>query len=237
MAKRPVFITDITHEKLVRKEIVEFEWFAGFSASQKKKSIESFHSNALNKFPNIKILEVSSKSEIELGIKLSAFNLMIKTKNNKQFSVETAFQASKVFEDGGPFIDLYEKTSIEAKKDQRLKESGSLVSFQYFGRNWSLEPKTFFYDWLYINALYLNKDLHEQVLKFDAFTDIEFNPQKSINCQASSVATFVSLYKMKLLEEALSSLSRFKELIYGEYDHVEKDEEKSFHQLNIFMEE
>lgn len=162
------------------------------------------------------MLEISSKSNIELGVALSAFNLKIKTKNDKEFSVETAFQASKVFEFGGPFIDLYDKSSKEAKKDPRLKISGRLLCFQYFGRKWDLEPKTFFYDWLYTNALSLNTDLSREVVNYDAFTDIEFNPDKSINCQAKSVALFVSLKKLGLLEEALSSIEKFRHIAYIE---------------------
>jgi len=36
-------------------------------------------------------------------------------------------------------------------------------------------------------------------MKYEAFTDIEFNPEKSINCQAYSIAMFVSLSKRNLL--------------------------------------
>ena len=35
----------------------------------------------------------------------------------------------------------------------------------------------------------------EELIDYDAFTDIEFNPQKSINCQAKSAALFVGLVK------------------------------------------
>ena len=57
-------------------------------------------------------------------------------------------------------------------------------------------PPTFFYDWLYINALIKNENLIKQVLKYDCFSDIEFNEKKLINCQAYSVALFVSMKKM-----------------------------------------
>lgn len=213
MAKRPVFIADTKSREYVKSEHIEFEWFAGFAVAQKQKSIESLHKNFLRKHPSLKVLEISSKSSSDLGKALSAFNLTIKTKNNKQFSVETAFQASKVFERGGPYRDLYEKSSKEAKKDLRIKSSGQLLYFQYFNRRWELEPKTLFYDWLYINALSLHKDLNEKIVEFDAFTDIEFNPEKSINCQAKSVAIYVSLYRSGLLGEALSSTERFKEIV------------------------
>lgn len=216
MAKRPVFISKLNKEDIIQKTTIDFTWFAGFSLTQKQKSIEDFHEKTLEKYPELHLLEVSSKSLNELGVKLSAFNLMIKTKNEKLFSVETAFQASKVFESGGPYKDLYLKTSKEAKTDLRLKNSGELVGFKYFDREFPLEPKTFFYNWLYINALVKNKNLAKQVLKYNGFTDIEFNPNKSINCQAEAVAIYVSLANNDLLEVALKSVEDFVNTVYGE---------------------
>lgn len=237
MAERPVFMSDVSVKEYVRVKNINFEWFSGFSITQKQKSIKSLHENLLNEFPNKKVLEVSSKSDKELGVALSAFNLKIKTKKKSEFSVETAFQASKVFETGGPFIDLYSKTSKEAKKDPRLKNSGKLLYFQFFDRKFNLEPKTFFYDWIYINALYLNKDLSEQVIKYDAFTDIEFNPQKSINCQAKSVALYVSLYKENLLEKALSSVENYANTLRVNINKegiIKENKNGQLEQLNLF---
>lgn len=76
------------------------------------------------------------------------------------------------------------------------------------------KPETYFYNWLYINALNLQKDLAVQVLGYDAFTDIEFNPKKSINCQAEAAAIFVSLTRQGLLEAALKDKEKFKEIVY-----------------------
>lgn len=42
-------------------------------------------------------------------------------KLNYNYSVECAFQSSKVFENGGAYTDLLYKTSREAK-DERLKK-------------------------------------------------------------------------------------------------------------------
>lgn len=162
----------------------------------------SLHEAIHEKYGFKNILEVSSKSQDQLGIDLSAFNLMIfDKKSNKKFSVECAFQSSKVFERGGPFIDLLDRTSREAKKDQRLKESGELLKFIFYDREWDLLPRTAFYDWLYINALNANPQYHEELSQYQAFTDIEFNPEKSINCQANSVAMFLSLKQKGLLDQ------------------------------------
>jgi len=208
MAVRPLFIS-LPGKVGVEEKSIDFQWHPGMAASQKKKSIASLHQVA-QQHGYERLLEISSKSEDELGIKLSAFNLVIRTKKHgKEFTVETAFQGSKVFERGGPYKDLFGMNSLAAKKDIRLKESGNLVKFKFFGQSFPLVPRTYFYDWLYINALVQNKSLAEQVLSFDGYTDIEFNPKKSINCQAHAVALYVSLQKNNLVEEALSSVQNF----------------------------
>jgi len=54
-------------------------------------------------------------------------------------------------------------------------------------------------------------------LGYSGFTDIEFNPKKSINCQAYSVALYVSLEKSGLLKDALTTPEDFLEVVKGEY--------------------
>ncbi|QYJ71024.1 hypothetical protein K0H59_18705 [Shewanella sp. FJAT-51649] len=216
MAKRPVFIA--LHDRVgVRESLIDFKWHSGFAVSQKQKSIQSLHREAMHHgYENL--LEISSKSECDLGVALSAFNLKITTKKHKRtFTVESAFQGSKVFERGGPYVELFLQDSLSAKRDIRLKESGNLVKFQFFGIDYPNEPRTFFYDWLYINALVQNSVLSEQVRSFDGFTDIEFNPEKSINCQAHSVALYQSLVANGVLEEALKSPKDFLKLTREHY--------------------
>ncbi len=218
MAKRPVYIPKTkTDASGVIVKYIEFKWFPGMSKSQKQKSISSLH-EALNILNISPVLEISSKSEFEIGVQLSAFNLLITTKKKqKSFSVETAFQSSKVFDKGGPYIDLLEGTSIQAKKDMRLKESGNLIKFLFFSKEFPLKPRTFFYDWLYINALHQNEELADQIISYQGFTDIEFNPKKSINCQAYSAALYVSLRNLGIVNDALESPEMFLEVLKDEY--------------------
>ena len=122
MANRPFFIPSQNKEELVTTNSVEFTWFSGFAKSQKQKSISSFHENISKEFNLNKILEISTKSENKLGIQLSAFNLRINYKN-KVYSLESLFQGSKIFTDQGPNEDIYDKSSIDAKKDERIKRS------------------------------------------------------------------------------------------------------------------
>jgi len=193
MALRPVYIIE---DSLVKKLDINFKWFAGFSISQKQKSIESLHEETckITKIPKSKIIEISSASKLKLGINLSAFNLRTKTKTNKiDFSVESAFQSSKVFEHGGPFKEIINFDSKSAKTDKRLKESGKLLYFEFFGKRYPIEDKTAFYDWLYINILLKNPKYIKTIMKYRAFSDIMFNPKKSLNTQAFSIALFVCL--------------------------------------------
>ena len=210
MAERPVFIPKASGPVLVKTETVAFQWFPGMAVSQKQKSVASLHEAAVREGICAHPLEVSSKSTLTAGVGLSAFNLGARTqKSLRSFTVETAFQSSKVFEKGGPYRDLLHATSGEAKKDPRLQVSGRLIGFDFFGESWALEPKTAFYDWLYINTLVKNAELADEVVGFDAFTDIEFNPDRSINCQAYSIALYRALCMRNLLAEALSSREAF----------------------------
>jgi hypothetical protein len=72
-----------------------------------------------------------------------------------------------------------------------------------------LVPQTAFYDWLYINALQQQIRQGDAVMDYAAFTDIEFNPKVSINCQARSVALYVALRRLGILGQALESSSAF----------------------------
>ena len=179
---------------------MSFQWYAGMSITQAQKSIDSLHAIAKEQLHVNEVLEISSKSRDERGVKLSAFNLMIQTqKYGQAFSVECAYQSSKVFERGGPYKDIRSMTSREAKGDPRLRDSGPLTGFRFFDVDWALEPSTAFYDWLYINALHKHPDLAEYVLEHRAFSDIAFNPERSLNCQAYSAAIYVALHEKNLL--------------------------------------
>lgn len=202
MAERPIFTPSLSGPLLVATHHIEFQWFPGMAKSQAQKSIESLHAAAKEKLKVDRVLEISSKSKDEAGVRLSAFNLMIKTiRYQREFSLECAYQASKVFERGGPFTDLLDVSSIDAKRDPRLNQHGRLVKFHFFNVDWPLLPRTAFYDWLYINALHKQQELAEIVLGYRAFSDIAFNPERSINCQAYAAALYVSLHSRGLLTD------------------------------------
>ena len=145
MAERPAFF--IRQGKVV-SEVYSFEWFSGFAVSQKQKSIASLHNAIIKADKSAKPLEISTKSKETIGIKLSAFNLKL---NN--YTPENVFQSAKVFERGGPYLDLLDVLPKEAKRDERLRNSGSLRAFRYQNEDFPLIPKTVFYDFIYITAI------------------------------------------------------------------------------------
>jgi hypothetical protein len=202
MAKRPIFTPDFSGFPYVKAVDIEFRWYPGFAKSQLQKSIASLHKAAEGE-GIAPILEISGKSTSTLGVSLSAFNLPLKTTNGQTLSVECAYQGSKVFENGGPYQDLYSVSSRTAKTDERLRNSGELIAFDFFGEDFPIEPQTAFYDWLYLTALWQkNPNLAKDELEpFEGFSDIVFNPQRSLNCQARTAALFVSLSKEELLDE------------------------------------
>lgn len=210
MANRPYFQLGDGKKTFYIENSCEFNFYSGFALEQKQKSVKSFHNEILKKYPNSKILEVSRRSENELGVSLSAFNLLFLNKDGQNYPVECVFQSSKVFENGKQYKDILYKLAPEAKTDERLKSSGKLQKFSLNGQDWELEPRTCFYDYIYLSALSLNKNICEKLLNFDTFTDIEFNPQKSFNCQARSVAIAVTLLKNGLLEKYLENKELFK---------------------------
>ncbi len=209
MAERPVFIPSYTGAQLVQEVRVQFHWHPGLAASQKKKNVVELHASAAEHGLG-PLLEISSKSELEVGQKLSAFHLKVDV-IGRQTTVECAYQGSKVFEHGGPYTDLYWKESREAKRDSRLKDSGKLVGFEFSGRKYPISPMTVFYDWLYFLALYPHRDWLERHNDWAGFTDIEFNPDRSLNCQARSFAAFVALIKRDQLDKTVATFEDFRE--------------------------
>ena len=214
MAKRPFFSPVSVEEfsegarPLYIERFVDFKYFTGFALGQKRKSIDSFHKAIHEIYPQAKILEISTKSSEELGRALSAFNLQWRSRIGN-FCVESLYQGSKVFKNGGPYKEIRNMSAKEAKADERLRNSGEVVGFFFQEKNWPINPPFMFYDHLYIKSLTTNPELHAPLMEFDAFTDIEFNDKKSINCQARAVAIFVTLKRLGLVSEYLKNLDKF----------------------------
>lgn len=210
MAKRPAFF--IRQGKVVQ-DTFSFEWFPGFSISQKQKSIDSLHHAIQKTDEKARPLEISTKSRETLGINLSAFNLRL-----NDYTLENIFQSAKVFTDGGPYPDLLDVPPKIAKRDERLQTSGTLKAFRYQNEDFPLIPKTAFYDFIYIAAAKnsFTADEIKEIMNYDYFTDIEFNPAKSINTQARAAAM------IRLLLDAYGELPDFSKEDFIQYhkEHI-----------------
>ena len=231
MAERPIFVPSPDSPELVKEVFLALRWNPGFAVVQKEKNIRALH-EAANVAGIRNVLEVSTKSDSKRGQHLSAFYLKVVNDQLGEIPLESAFQGSKVFERGGPFVDLYLVDARTAKKDPRLKDSGNLIAFEFDGFRWPLEPKTAFYDWLYARCIYPHRDWAAKLYDYGGFSDIEFNPFRSINCQARSIALFLSLLKRDLLDEAISSPTAFiRVLTNSNYRPQLRADESATHEL------
>ena len=211
---KPVFMPRVGSDNLVKTDMVRIERHVGFATRQKKKTLNDLHRVIKKKYGFKNVLELSTKSGNKLSFPLSPYSLQVTNDDGQKCSVENAFQASKVFEKGGPYLDLLTEKPRQARKDERLISSGELTGYDYFGMEWGVEPLTTFYDWLYINALKQHPELHEEVIQYQAFTDISFNPKKSVHCAAYSLAMFVALHKRDLLQD-VEDPGTFYDLVTG----------------------
>lgn len=211
MAVRPVFLPNYKGEHLVEEMSLDFPWSSGFAEIQKKKNVRALHAAASSRGIE-SVLEISSKSDEEVGKRLSAFSLKIDLENGT-YPLESVYQGSKVFDSGGPHPELFEFAPRDAKKFIRRLDAGRLIGFYLEGENYPLSPKNAFYDWLYIRALARHSDWISKNVVFQAFSDIEFNPARQVNCQARAFAEYLSLLRRGLLPVASNNFSEFASLL------------------------
>lgn len=173
MAIRPIYISTSIPESPFLKKDVTFEWIKGMAYSQKCKRRDSMHKAISNMqiYDINRVLEISTKSDKEIGVNLSALKLTIPLSSGREETVEKIYQSSKVFE------------------DNKIKE------FRFNKTVFEKDPYSMYYDYLYIISLYFHKEYWDELDKYDAFTDIEFNPNKQLNTQARAAAIWTTLYR------------------------------------------
>ena len=211
MAIRRVFYIDSDNK--IKFHDFEILWVSGLSNQQKQKNVEELHKQ-ISYFFGIsedRILEVSTKSQKAIGRMLSTFNLKMQI-NGKVYPIECIYQSSKVFKSliGSYQIkDVLYMSPQKAKKRVSYEDHSNLCAFNYFGKEFLVRPKYLFFDWLYINAVQQKKDLVGEVSKFKYFTDIEFNPEKSISCQARTLVLYLWLIKNNKLADYIKNPYKF----------------------------
>lgn len=197
----------------IEERTYNFEWFMGCSIAQLRRSIRSLHSE-IRKSGYDKVIEVSTKSEDEIGRKLSPFNLMVSI-NGERLPVESYYHGSKVFDDSGVNVRLTECEHMKPCKTKQfvretVKERNlKLVGFETNDKKFELSSKGMCFDYLYILGLTQNEDLADYIMKKDVFTDLMFKREKGIGCQARSCALYKYLRTNGLVEQFISNPHEF----------------------------
>lgn len=194
--------------------VVTFPYRSGRDAESRSENSRSLIASIEKLAPKASVLEVSTSSNRSLGVRLSALNLLV-TSNWGTNTVERTFQASKIFEHGGPFLEIL-RSDGNPKSLAKLSNSGRLIGFRGpDGIEFKADGTSTFYDRIYLSALIQNPKLLEELVNFDIFTDLRFPkrvlgfaPNQPINTQARSCAIAKSLFVQGGLANVTQFLSR-----------------------------
>lgn len=211
MATRPIFVPKSGYGPLIEEVPIEIQWHGGFATSQKQKNIAALHEKAAS-IGISPVLEISTKSQLEVGRRLSAFSLKLEV-HGAMKSLESVYQSGKVFQFSGQHETLMDLDPFAAKKEVRRLGEGPVVGFRFLGVDYDTEPKNAFYDWLYIKAIAPHEEWIRRNLSFAAYSDIEFNPSRSINCQGRAVAEFQALSLRGITMDCVHDFQRFQKLL------------------------
>ena len=206
MATRPCFrpLENVVGYKTV--ESGPFVWNGGFALSQKQKNVVALHEAIRKADPSAKVLEISDRSLQPLGVSLSIPHLRMHC-HGAPCMIESVFLASQIFAGGvGPFPRLCSQCACDvALFVGEVLGDPHVVGFELDGERWDAKSRLAFFFHLYLKALGDNPELADGLMEYDAFTDIEFNPKRQINCQAAAAAFYVSLRSQNILEWAMQA--------------------------------
>ena len=210
MAERPVFLPKNSWPFYTTEE-VSFKWYAGFALIQKRRNIEGIHEAYLTLHPQARLLEASSKSANPFGESLSPFYLEGEL-DGRKYPVECIFQASKVFQKGGPFPQLLDMPAVKAKTTSLTKSAGPLLYYEYAGERWPLDPRGWLFNYIYLKALQGHPEKLAEIEGYTGFTDVAMSPKGS-TCQAEALAMALGLRHKGLFDEALASIPDFLRIV------------------------
>jgi hypothetical protein len=128
-------------------------------------------------------------------------------------SLESVYQSSKVFSRSGQIKYLIDLDPFEAKKEIRARADGDIIAFRFEGKDFPTEPKNAFYDWLYIKSIKPHEKCISNNLNYAGYSDIEFTPDRSINCQGRAVAEFHALTMRNSAAEYADDFEGFRNLL------------------------
>ena len=191
MAVRKIYLS-IPEYPYAKEISVTFPWANGSRHQNVQAVLDTFH----DVYPEVPALEVSLASLQPEGIHAAAMKLPLHLAGSGQdVPVGIVYEASKVFENGGPYADLLQCSRQKVLKDARLQQSGKCVGYRLEDMEYPAEPHPYaFFNWLYACALHQNHEKTDSILKFGAFSDLELgSTKKDRNSPARAAAVYAGL--------------------------------------------
>lgn len=194
-------------------KIISHEYHNRLTNENRKKLVKALEEAIKLEHPDLRVLEISPLSGNPLGVKLNYTSL----KDIKGNYVESVYQASKVFKNGTQLEDLYSVDDArKAKFDLRKYSLGDISHFNVYGNIINTNSKLVIFNWLWCKAVYQQKDLHNELIKYNIFTDFYSKIHRSEQGNSAEAASlYVALYHNGILEESLNDISVFAKYVYG----------------------
>lgn len=190
MAVRKIYLP-LTEYPYAKEVSVTFPWSNGSKHQNVQAVLDTFH----DVYPEVPALEVSLASSQPEGIHAAAMKLPLHLAAlGQEVPVGIVYEASKVFENGGPYAELLQCSRQQVQKDNRLLKSGKCVGYRLEEAEFPAEPPYAFFNWLYGCALRQNPEKADGVLKFGAFSDLDLGTtKKDRNSPARAAAVYAGL--------------------------------------------
>ena len=145
---------------------------------------------------NLRVLEISSRSDDPLGRSLSAMRLRADdTDSERRLPVESIYQAAKCYGEGGPDEAPLPNGFDAKRRDRDRRAGGALTGFEHAETFWPAASGSAFYDRIWIKAAGVAEATHPSLglHRYDAFSDQFHRPGQAVACQARAAAMFVGL--------------------------------------------
>ena len=170
--------------------------------------IEELERKLRHQVVTCQLLEISSRTPQLLGNHVRASRLMLECRG-EHACVESVYLSQLKFSYGGPYHDVLTKPLHETRQDIRFKASGRVIRAMGEHYDWPREYLSYYYAWLYIQALLKQPDLATALCEYDAFSDVSFDPHVSAHCVAEAAAIYATLVHHDLLQTAMKSPVQF----------------------------
>ena len=153
------------------------------------------HHDANGPPENLRVLEISSRSQQPLGRRLSA--MFLKDADSGK-PVESVYQASKCYgNEGGPAERVLDNGFDAKQLDRDRCKTGRLRGFEQKDMFWPANTGTQFYDRLWMRGA---READVGATDFDAYTDMFHRRGKALACQARTMAMMQGMIRADRLD-------------------------------------